>query len=261
MKKFLLLLVMTNVYATTITLDRAQLDQTTEMIKKNGSQAIADIPKTGRALRAVKLNDLDLSATKAEMNQAGEQFKHVKPLDTKLASGQNYYLYSDAVTKDKASVDINQTISDYNAMLKNDKNSIGDNRLLIFISSSMPKRTIMNLMAQASALGAVFVIRGLINGSYVKTYRYFSGLKGKNTVGIMINPRLFKAFKVDVVPTFALYDSKQDLMHTACNVAPSYTKVSGEVTVHYALEQLKLSKVSNLAQIAANEMDILEGSK
>ena len=115
-------------------------------------------------------------------------------------------------------------------------------------------------MQQASSIGAVFVVRGLINGSYVNTYRYFYGLKGENTVGIMINPTLFKALQVDSVPTFALYQSEQDLMRAACNVAPKYTKVSGEVSVHYALEQLNRSNNADLAQIATNELNILDNT-
>ena len=76
----------------------------------------------------------------------------------------------------------------------------------------------------------------------------------------MINPTLFKAFDVQSVPTFALYKSSQDLMQTACKVAPVYTKVTGAVTVHYALEQLKTSKIADLSQIASNELDILDSS-
>jgi conjugal transfer pilus assembly protein TrbC len=160
----------------------------------------------------------------------------------------------------KSPLDINQTISDYNAILKNTKLKLGNNRLLIFISSSMSKSTIVNLMHQGSVLGAIFVVRGLMNNSYVKTYKYFYQLKADNNIGIMINPTLFKAFEIDSVPTFALYQSPQNLMETACNIAPIYSKITGEVSIEYALTQLKQSRNLELAQIANNELDVLQNS-
>jgi conjugal transfer pilus assembly protein TrbC len=236
-------------------------------VKAEGGAAIANATQAKTTLSKVNIKQLDLTATQNEIQQSKSLFNHTKPLSNTLPSGQKYYLYSESIVSDskqemaqytKPALDINQTISDYNAMLSNAKAQIGDSRLLIFVSSSMPKKALTNLMQQSSAIGAIFVIKGLINGSYVNTYRYFYNLKGQNTVGIMINPTLFSAFKVDQVPTYALYQSKQDLLKTTCKAAPEYTKVSGEVTVKYALEQLQRSKISNLAQIASNELDILD---
>ena len=253
----------------TIVLNHEQLQETQKEIAKQGNIAIDKISQTKKELSSVNLNNLDLSATKEEINQAQPYFNNIKPLSNKLPNGNKYYLFSESIVSDSSQavaqyknspLDINQTISDYNAMLKNAKMKIMDNRLLIFISASMPKKTIVNLMNQGSSLGAIFVVRGLIQGSYVKTYRYFYQLKGDNNVGVMINPTMFKAFDITSVPTFALYQSSQDLMHTACNIKPNYTKVSGEVSIDYALTQLKNSHITDLAQIANNELDVLEAS-
>jgi conjugal transfer pilus assembly protein TrbC len=252
-----------------VTLNQQQLQETQKEIVKQGNTAIDKIPQTKKELSSVNLNNLDLSTTKEEINQAQPYFNNVKSLSNKLPNGNKYYLFSESIVSDSSQtiaqyknspLDINQTISDYNAMLKNAKTKIMDNRLLIFISASMPKKTIVNLMNQGSSLGAIFVVRGLIQGSYVKTYRYFYQLKGDNNVGVMINPTMFKAFDITSVPTFALYQSSQDLMHTACNITPNYTKVSGEVSIDYALTQLKSSHITDLAQIANNELDALEAS-
>ena len=253
---------------TSITLNQQQLGIAQQQIQQSGKQAIAKMNDASQELSTIKLNKLNLSPAESEIEQAKPLFKNIKPLTNRLPNGQKYYLYSESVVSDskqalaqfKTPLDVNQSISDYNALIKNAKGVLGDNRLLIFISSSMPKRTIMNLMQQASSLGAVFVVRGLINGSYVNTYRYFYDLKGDNSVGIMLNPTLFQALQVNSVPTFALYQSEQDLMKTACNVAPKYTTVSGEVSVHYALEQLNRSTNADLSQIAANELDILDNT-
>ena len=267
----LLLSLMANSFADTdINLNQQQLNEARATVKAEGSAAIARAPEAKTVLSSIKLSNLDLTDAKNEESKASASMYRASPLTTKLPNGQTYHLYSESIVSENQQylaqyangkpLDINKTISDYNAMVKNAKSQIADNRLLIFISSSLPKKTIINLMTQASAIGAVFVIRGLMNGSYVNTYKYFYQLKGENTVGIMINPTLFKAFDVQSVPTFALYKSSQDLMQTACKVAPVYTKVTGAVTVHYALEQLKTSKIADLSQIASNELDILDSS-
>lgn len=255
---------------TTVNLNQEQLSITREYIKKEGSAAIAQMPENKKVISNIKLKNLNLTNTNMQIKAAQDEIKGVKPLSNKLPNGEKYYLYSESLVSDskatlaqynnKPPLDINQTIRDYNAMIKNSKASIGDNRMLIFISNSMPKKSIVNLMKQASSIGAVFVIRGLINGSYVNTFRYLSALKGDNNVGIMINPNLFKFFNVTTVPTFALYQSQSDLFKTACKASPVYVKAEGEASVHYALEQFKNSQNQDLAQIAVNELNILDHS-
>lgn len=270
-KKSILLLFLTpwlgfNAFGDTqIYLNQNQLQEAQQSIISQGNAAIAQVPQTQQEI--AKYQNLDITAAESLLQQSQRYF-NVKPLDNKLPDGQKYYLYSESLVqqnneylaKNKTPIDINQAIADYNAITKNAKLQLGDNRLLIFISSSMPKKTITNLMTQASPLGAVFVVRGLINGSYVNTHKYFYSLKGNNTVGIMINPSLFQAFNVTQVPTFAMYKSSQDLLKTACNVAPEYVKVSGDVTLRYALERLNQSTNADLSQMAGNELEILDNT-
>lgn len=257
----------------TIVLDREQLRQAQMEVEKQGNTAINKIPETQKQLAQIRFGNLDVESAHKQLEELrGNEAWRAKPLTNKLPSGEKYYLYSESILSDaqdyvkqermenRLPLDIDQTIRDYNAMLKHENTKLATNRLLVFISSSMPKKTLVNLMTQGSSIGAVFIVRGLIQGSYVKTYKYFYSLKGDNTVGIMINPTLFKALDVNMVPTFALYKSSQDLMQTACSVAPEYVKVSGNIPVHYALEQLKLAKDSDLAQIANNELHILDKS-
>lgn len=271
MKKTLILLIPYLSFAdNTIYLDQTQLNQAKQQIQTSGNNAVNNMQQASQILSTVKFNKLNLSPVESEIAKAKPLMQNSQPLATKLPDGQKYYLYSESVVSDSQNylaqyqdgkpLNINQVIGEYNQITKDSKKIIGNNRLLIFISSSMPKKSIINLMTQASPLEAVFVVRGLINGSYVNTYKYFYSLKGENQVGIMINPTLFGAMKVDVVPTFALYQSDQDLLSTACKVTPKYTKVSGEVTVRYALSRLSDSDNNELAQIARNELEILDSS-
>lgn len=250
---------------TSIYLNQNQLQQAQQSIIEQGNKAIANVPQTQQELS--KYQKVDTAVSESLIKQSQRYF-NAAPLKNTMPDGQKYFLYSESLVqqnneylaKNKKPLDVNQAISDYNAITKNAKLQLGDNRMLIFISSSMPKKTITNLMTQASSLGAVFVVRGLINGSYAETHKYFFSFKGNNKVGIMINPTLFKAFDVTQVPTFAVYKSKQDLLKTACNVAPEFVKVSGDVTLRYALERLNQSTNSDLAQIAANELAVLDSS-
>jgi conjugal transfer pilus assembly protein TrbC len=247
-----------------IYLDQEQLNQAKNEISTQGNNAINQIPQAQQELGLVNLDKSGVS--ESVLNQANSAFKHTKGLNNTLPNGDKYYLYSESVVSDarayvaqnKTPVNINQTIADYNQMSKNAKVQLGDNRLLIFISSSMPKKSIINLMQQGSRVGAVFVIRGLINGSYVDTYRYFYKLRDGLPIGIMINPTLYQAFNITEVPTFAVYKSSTNILQGACKVAPEYSKISGEMTVRYALEQLSKSKINDLSGIANNQLMILE---
>ncbi len=271
MKKLLITLIPCIALADTIvTINQDQLNQAKQELQQSGNNAINGMQQASQTISSIKLNNLNLTPVESEINMAKPLISKSKLLNNKLPDGQKYYLYSESVVsdskeylaqfKDGKPLDINQVITDFNDITKNAKNRLGTNRLLIFISSSMPKKSISNLMTQAAPLHAVFVVRGLINGSYVNTYKYFYSLKGDNDVGIMLNPTLFNAMQVDAVPTFALYQSNQDLLSTACKVAPKYTKVSGEVTVRYALSRLQDSENKDLAQIARNEVTILDNS-
>lgn len=266
---FMISVICFNLYAdSSITLDQQQLQQAQQAIQAQGNKAIQSMPQASATISNVKLKQLNLGETESQIALAQQQFAKSPKLQNRLPTGEKYYLFSESVVSDnqaylaqvKKPIDINQAISDYNSLRENAKAKINNNRLIIFISSSMPKKTIVNLMSQASAIGAVFVVRGLIDGSYTKTTKYFYDLKGDNTVGVMINPTLFKAMDVKTVPTFALYQGEQDILTTACSIAPKYSKVSGDVSVHYALEMLARSKNLDLAQIANNEIEILDNS-
>ena len=163
--------------------------------------------------------------------------------------------------KKASPVDAAKTIAYYNEMTKNTKAQIGDNRLLIFISYSMPKAKIEQLVKEGAPIGAVFVFRGMINNSLKQTQKTFTELKQNYKVGAMINPKLFQVMKVDQVPTFALYlDDGQDLLSKACNTQPIYAKMEGDVSIRYALEQLKRSNEDGIGQLANNYLDLIDSN-
>jgi type-F conjugative transfer system pilin assembly protein TrbC len=220
----------------------------------------------------------DLPTNKQLENQtnidklAVEQSKNkIDPIALEVESGEKYYIFSDKLKSDVNSMskqfkehpplDFNQTLTYYNELSKTNKTGFGDNKLLIFISYSMPKDEIIKMIKQAEPIGAVFVFRGMINGSMKQTQKEFLDLKKNYQVGAMINPKLYTSFNITRVPSFVIYDSSgSDLLKEACNVTPNYTKVSGDVSVRFALETLRRSNQSGLGKLASNYLDMLDSS-
>lgn len=104
--------------------------------------------------------------------------------------------------------------------------------LLVFVSSSMPKETLKTLMQEAQKVGGVLVLRGLVLDSFKKTATFVQDI-GK---GLWIDPTLFEAYAITIVPTFVV----TQIPFQKEGYYASYDKISGNITLSYALEQLAL---------------------
>lgn len=237
-------------------------------------QAQADISTT-KAVMPAGIESFDLSQDSVNtqqmiMKEAVTQAKGQSgQINTSYESGEKYYIFSDKLKQDSikqsieyqahSPINANDTISYYNQLKENAKNSIGEGRLLIFISMSMPKSAIENLITQGEKVGAVFVLRGLVDGSLKKTQKSFYAAMNGHKVGAMINPELFKTFNVTKVPTFAIYaNAKQNPLNTGCKIAPEFVTITGSVSVRYALEQMQQN--SKLSGVAANLLELMDKS-
>lgn len=98
-----------------------------------------------------------------------------------------------------------------------------DSKVYIFVSFNMPKEALKALAIEAKKHNAVLVIRGLIENSFLKTATFLKDL-GE---GIVLDPLLFKEYKITVVPTFVE-------KHLA-----GFNKISGNITLAYALQKFK----------------------
>lgn len=78
-------------------------------------------------------------------------------------------------------------------------------QLIVFISTSMPPKSIKQWAAQADILGAELVIRGFVNNSFKETVALARNLFEEDKVGgFNIDPLKFKQYSVEVVPTVIL---------------------------------------------------------
>ena len=109
--------------------------------------------------------------------------------------------------------------------------------LMIFVSSSIPKTALKDLIIQAKQSGGILVFRGLI-GSLRNTQEFLGNIS-KDNVSAIIDPRLFDLFQIKTVPTFVvLSNNMQNCESSACNVSPIHDRIAGNITLEYALEQI-----------------------
>ena len=148
------------------------------------------------------------------------------------------------------------------------------NHLYVFVSYSMPEDMIRAYSREALWAGATLIIKGFEEGETFKDFMRDKGLKLINnqglTASLQIDPKLFESFAVDYVPTIVL--SKEDYtsfcepsgvkLHASnvtekCKERPldSYVKISGSVTLDYALEQFE--KTTGFEVHARERMDAL----
>lgn len=126
------------------------------------------------------------------------------------------------------------------------------NRLLIFVSLSMPKQSLNQLSSQAKKAGGVLVLRGLVNNSWKETAAALMAVN-KQGIALSIDPRLFKIFNVQAVPSFVVLPNDEHPCPTGkCSYSPVADIISGDISLEYALEAI--SSEGNAANAVAVQM-------
>ena len=71
---------------------------------------------------------------------------------------------------------------------------------------------------------------------------------------IQINPNAFKQYKVDVVPSIVLVKAKAEerIDEEGCILPQNYSKVTGDVSLEYALELMAKNENGDLQNLANN---------
>jgi conjugal transfer pilus assembly protein TrbC len=114
-------------------------------------------------------------------------------------------------------------------------------QFIVFASLSMPPQSLKQLIGDTARAGGVVVFRGFPNNSM----KEFAGRLGKivdrqdDFANIGIDPRLFRAFDIEAVPTYVAVSSDFDLCAGfSCRTkVPPHDRMVGNVRVEYALEQ------------------------
>lgn|GEM_PF-1850560 len=100
-------------------------------------------------------------------------------------------------------------------------------QILVFVSFSMPEASLRALAQDAEQHNAVLVVRGLYEGSFVKTATKLKDVG----VGVDINPELFEEYQITAAPTFVVIKNGQAPVKLKGNVSLGF--VAQKVAEHH----------------------------
>ena len=114
-------------------------------------------------------------------------------------------------------------------------------RLIAFASLSMPHASLKAMIADVSRAGGVVVFRGLPGNSakvFASALAKVVPQGARTSVGI--DPRLFRAFGIDAVPTYVVTAAGLDLCDgfNCTTELPPHDRISGNVTTRFALDTI-----------------------
>jgi conjugal transfer pilus assembly protein TrbC len=119
---------------------------------------------------------------------------------------------------------------------------MGPGVVYVAVSLSMPRSSLRQLARDAHTAGAVLVIRGLVDNSFIKTQRLLKEVfvEGEEA-GLVIDPRVFQQFKVNEVPAVIAapkeVQSCEDGLDCVRTDVP-YDVVRGNISLQQALTLL-----------------------
>lgn len=134
---------------------------------------------------------------------------------------------------------------DFDEMIVAASGNLKDNRgsapqFMVFVSLSMPEEALKQIIDQTSAAGGFVVFRGFPNNSVKQFAAGMSKVVSNDDqfAAIGVDPRLFRAFGVQAVPTYVAVSSDFTPCDglTCTTTPPPFDAMSGNVTVRYALE-------------------------
>lgn len=204
------------------------------------------------ALWAQTVDDIDVQAIKARAAALAEEAEtfvaHVKDRGdalreeaTKTADGgrENLKRLSpfDLPTGPKGVVDFDELVAGAVGNLDAPRGQAP--QFIAFASLSMPEESLKRMIADVARAGGVVVFRGFPDNS-MKAFtsaiaRIVEDKADHASIGI--DPRLFRAFEVQAVPTYVAVGSDFDLCEgfRCKTVVPPNDRLTGNVTVEYAL--------------------------
>ena len=133
-------------------------------------------------------------------------------------------------------VDFDDVIKGASAPLKPER---GAPMLMVFASLSMPPKSLKALIEDTAKSGGVVLFRGF-PANDMKTFARKLGrvIDDKTLFGnVGIDPRLFRAYGVQAVPTYVVSSSDFDVCDglDCATITPPFDRMVGNVTLDYAL--------------------------
>lgn len=123
-----------------------------------------------------------------------------------------------------------------------------ENAVMVFISFSMPKQSIIAYLQDAQKIHASVFIRGLVNNSFKETFKIISQLVTEaGGGGIALDPLAFKAFNIHQAPSIVVLGGDHScLQQRNCTLEKDYDLLVGNITLQAALNEIRNhGKVAN----------------
>jgi conjugal transfer pilus assembly protein TrbC len=200
---------------------------------------------TARARAQAVMDQVDATALQAQAH--GEEYVRAAPTATPQPSDPIF--------------DFDQMVAAAGAAAKG---NLGEApRFIAFASLSMPPQALRDMITRVNTAGGVVVLRGFPAGSAkVLTEALRKVALDQEQMGsVGIDPRLFRAFNVTVVPTYVVASTDFDLCDGFdCQTQiPPHDRLSGNVTADFALETIARGG-GPAARIAAQYLARLKGA-
>ena len=112
---------------------------------------------------------------------------------------------------------------------KTDQNqSSSEPQILVFVSLSLPKASLIALAKDAQKYNAKLILRGVQNNSFKEMLKAIQSLGEELESAMEINPELFKEYDIKAVPTFVLVNAGREI-----------NRLRGNVSLSFAAQKLK----------------------
>ncbi len=194
-------------------------------------QKIPDYLKDDKAMRKQQLSGLDLE---------------------KMAQKYNEALLANKVKKSQGP---EQGANDFEA-----------GRAYLFVSSSIPKQTLENLLNDAGKLNIAVFLKGNIGDDPLKfmgTQKFMNTMNIKTPPELFIHPDAFQMFKIDRVPALviAASDVKDRLDEQGCAAPEDYDMISGDLRLSANIAEIyEKASSPDIKDIARYYMKYVNGT-
>jgi len=112
--------------------------------------------------------------------------------------------------------------------------------LMVFVSFSMPRESLLRIVEQSEMTGARLIFRGFTGDKLTDMSKRIADLLGKHRVEAVVHPPAFTQFKVNQVPALVISQSDAaNQLDNGCAQAERYVKVTGDVSQDYALDYIE----------------------
>ncbi len=182
---------------------------------------------------AIQANNYSVLAKEAEQNQE-EQIQQYFAIanDAKKQAAAVTEVYKNKIVNSDVKF---ASVEDIN--LNKSKNNY---KVIVFISFSMPDKSIVSTLQNANKIQASVVIRGLIHNSFKDTLvRMASIVKEAGGGGVELNPPVFKKFNIQKVPAFVVLPSHDTCQSEKICEISQFDVVYGDIPLNYALNSIR----------------------